>query len=155
MGFQRFHQSNRVLNHWVQIWWINFFLNRIAVIRIMVIKPWSGGSWRRLILLLSLRLLLRILMVITGPIFLVQLLGFLITFLKLLELLSTLSYLEWGIFTTCFWLATTSDILISFTFSQRRWECPSPESKVGGGIGTLTLHICHCRWQNCGCCQWV
>lgn len=155
MSFQGFHQCYRLFNHWVQIWWINFFLNRMAVIRIMVIKPWSGGGWRRLLLFQSLGVLLRIVMAIPGPVTPVLFLCFPITSVMLLDLLSTLSYLEWGIFTTCFWLATTSDILMSFTFSQRRWECPSPESKVGGGIGTLTLHICHCCWHNCRCCQWV
>jgi hypothetical protein len=146
MSFQCFHQCYWLINHWVQIWWINFFLNRMAVIRIMVIKPWSGGSWRRLLLFISVGLLYWIIMAIPGPVTPVLFLCFPITSVMLLDLLSTLSYLEWGIFATCCWLATTSDILMSFIFSLRRRGCHSPESKVGGGIGTLTLHICHfCR----------
>jgi hypothetical protein len=35
-------------------------------------------------------------------------LGFPITSVMVLDLLSTLSYLEWGILTTCCWLATTT-----------------------------------------------
>jgi hypothetical protein len=66
----------------------------MGVIRIMVIKPWSGGGRRRLLLFQSLGLLLLIVMAIPGSVTPVLFLGFPITSVMVLDLLSTLSYLE-------------------------------------------------------------